>query len=153
MSEAELAALIEGFKSSTIYAVVALAAATGARRGELLALKWSDLDVEAKTLRIERALEQTKKYNIRVKPPKSARGLRTIGLDDATIRMLLAEKERLQRIHANVPEGAAVDLSLVRLPKDCLMFPVPPAPGEDISLTKHRSPRGFSKYFGEHCRR
>jgi integrase len=56
LDETELATLIAGFGSSSLYPVVVLAAATGARRNELLALRWSDIDVEKKTLRIERAL-------------------------------------------------------------------------------------------------
>jgi integrase len=57
LSEPELATLIAGFKSSSsLFAIVALAAASGARRNELLALRWTDLDVAKKTLRIERAL-------------------------------------------------------------------------------------------------
>jgi len=85
LTETELAALITGFKSSTIFDIVVLAAATGARRNEILALRWTDLDTEKKTLRIERAWEPTKKFGLRLKPPKTARGLRTIDLDDATV--------------------------------------------------------------------
>jgi integrase len=154
MTEAGLMELVEGFKSSTVYPVVALGAATGARRNELLALRWTDLDVKAKTIRIERALEQTRKYGIRVKPPKTKRGLRTISLDDATLAMLIAEKERHLRIQAGIPEGSGTaDLSLIKLPPLALMFPTPPAPGEDVSFVKPRSPRNFSKYFREHCQR
>jgi integrase len=61
LDEAQLAALVGGFKSSSLYPIVALAAATGARRNELLALRWTDLDTDKKALRIEWALEQTKK--------------------------------------------------------------------------------------------
>jgi len=89
LTETELARLIAGFKPSSIYPIVVLAAATGARRNELLALRWSDLDADKKTLRIERALEQTKKFGIRIKPPKTKRGFRTIDLDDGTIAVLL----------------------------------------------------------------
>jgi hypothetical protein len=91
--------------SSSHYPVVALAAASGARRNELLALRWSDLDEEKQTLRIERAWEQTKKFGLRLKPPKTKRGLRTISLDAATVAMLLAEKERHLRIKAGIPDG------------------------------------------------
>ena len=35
---------------------------------------------------------------------------------------------------SGVPDGVPVDLSLVRLPDGALMFPNPPAPGEDVSL-------------------
>src|SRR5262249_53879097 len=115
--------------------------------------KWSDLNAEAKTLTISRAFEQTKKHGIRVKQPKTKRGLRTISLDDATIAMLLTEKERLQRVHANVPEGATVDLSLIRLPADAWMFPAQPQPGKDPSLVAKRDPRNFTLRFREHCRK
>jgi integrase len=148
LDEAELARLITGFATSSLYPVVAVAAATGARRNELLALRWGDLNVEKGTLRIERALEQTKKFCIRVKPPKTKRGLRTIDIDVATVALLLKERERHQRIMAGIPDHAAgVDLGLVRLPAGALMFPAAPEPGDDIDFTKPRNPRNFSKEF------
>jgi integrase len=126
---------------------VALATASGARRNELLALRWSDLDTEGKTLRIERAWEQTKKFGLRLKPPKTKRGLRTISLDDGTIKTLLAERGRHQRIHAGIPDGADVDLSLIRLPAGSLMFPATPETGKEFDVTAPRNPRNFSKEF------
>jgi integrase len=143
LDEKQLAALIAGFKQSPHFSVVALAAATGARRNELLALRWTDLDPDKKTLRIERAWEQTKKFGLRLKPPKTKRGFRTIELDDGMINILLAERQSYQRIQAGIPVGAGVDLSLVRLPAKALMFP-------DVlegDFTAPRNPRNFSKEF------
>jgi integrase len=147
LDEAELARLIAGFETSSLYPVVVLAAATGARRNELLAFRWTDLNVENKTLRIERAWEQTKKFGLRLKPPKTKRGLRTIELDGATATMLLREKERHQRITAGIPDGVTVDLSLIKLPVAALIFPAVPLPGEDFDFAKPRNPRNFSKEF------
>jgi integrase len=65
--------------------------------------------------RIERAWEQTKKFGLRLKPPKTKRGLRTISLDDGTIKTLLAEGARHQASMRAFPTGADVDLSLFRL--------------------------------------
>src|SRR5262249_55231514 len=48
---------------------------------------------------------------------------------------------------AGVPDGAAVDLSLVKLPADALKFPCPPRHGEQFSLTKLRSPQDVSNRF------
>lgn len=48
LDEAQLASLIAGFKPSSLFPVVALAAASGARRNELLALRWTDLDPDKK---------------------------------------------------------------------------------------------------------
>lgn len=147
LTEAELATLISGFKSSSIFPIVVLAAATGARRNEILALRWTDLDTEKKTLRIERAWEPTKKYGLRLKPPKTARGLRTINLDDGTISVLIKERETHQRLSAGVPAGSDVDLSLIRLPAAGLMFPNPPERGQGYSLTVPRIPRSVSQAF------
>jgi integrase len=124
MSEAELAALIAGFKEwPSLYPIVCLAAATGARRSEILALRWSDLDVDKKTLRIERALEQTKRFGIRFKSPKTRRGFRTVDLDADTVAMLLEVKRQQQRIEAGVTDQTNIDLGLVKLPANALMFP------------------------------
>jgi integrase len=114
------------------------------RRGEALALRWSDLDVEKKTLRIERAVEQTSQYGLAIKPPKTKRGKRTITIDDDLISLLCAERERIQRVYAGVPDGAAVDLSLIKLPDDALMFP---SPVGDFSLSRPRAPNSTTKEF------
>lgn len=147
LDEVELKKLVTGFATSSLYPVVVLAAATGARRNELLALRWSDIDAQKKTLRIERAWEQTKKFGLRLKPPKTKRGLRTIELDDATMAMLLREKERHQRIVAGIADGVDVDLSLIKLPAGALMFPDLSELREASAFTKPRNPRNFSKEF------
>jgi integrase len=147
LDEEQLRTLLEGFRPSVLFPIVAVLAFTGARRGEVLALRWSDLDVEKKTLRIERAVEQTAKYELAIKEPKTKRGKRTITIDDDLIALLVAEREKLQRIHAGVPDGAKVDLSLVKLPDDALMFPGPPAKDESFSLTRLRAPNNTTKEF------
>jgi len=110
-------------------------------------LRWADLDVDKKALRIEWALDQTKKHGIRRKRPKTARGRRTINLSESTVAMLLAERERHLRICAGVPDGSDVVPALVRLAADALMFPAVPSPGSDFSFTSWRNPRNFSKEF------
>jgi integrase len=143
----QLRALVHGFKGSALFAIVAVAAFTGARRNEILALQWEDFDANAKTLRIERAIEETDAYGLQIKGPKTERGKRIITLDDDLIGLLVAERERHLRIAAGIPSGFAVDLSLVKLPGGALMFPNSPAPGENFSFTKLRSPRNTTKEF------
>jgi integrase len=152
LDEDQLRRLLEGFRPSVLFPIVAVLAFTGARRGEVLALRWSDLDVEKKTLRIERAVEQTAKYELAIKEPKTKRGKRTITIDDDLIALLVAEREKLQRIHAGVPDGAKIDLSLVKLPDDALMFPNFPASGERFSFTSLRTPGNVTKEFGRRAR-
>jgi integrase len=149
----QLRALMEGFHGSVLFPIVAVAAFTGARRNEILALRWSDLDVATKTLRIERAVELTDKYGLALKEPKTARGKRTIAIDDDLISLLCAERETHLRIRAGVPDGVVVDLSLVKLPAEALMFPNPPAPGEGFSFTKLRNPDNTTKEFTRWARK
>jgi integrase len=107
------------------------------RRGEILALRWTDFDPAAKTLRIERALEYTVGHELEFKAPKSERGRRTIAIDDFLIELLRKEREKYLRIVAGVPAGAAVDLLLVRLADEALVFP---SPEGDLSLPRHPDP-------------
>jgi integrase len=87
LDQDELRALVDAFRGSVLFPIVATAAFTGARRGEILALRWSDLDVGAKTLRIERAVDHVKgqPQPLLLKAPKSARGTRTITIDDGLL--------------------------------------------------------------------
>lgn len=70
----QLRTLIESFRGSALFPIVATLAYTGARRNEVLALRWSDLDVSARTLRIERAIDMTSLHGLGLKGPKTERG-------------------------------------------------------------------------------
>jgi len=113
----QIATLVQHFRGYSLYPIVAVAAYTGARRNEILALQWRDLDLVAKTLRIERALEETKgeprQGPVRIlKGPKKDSHKRTIAIDDSLVALLLSVKERHLRLAAGVSDGAVVDLSL-----------------------------------------
>jgi integrase len=148
LEQEQLTTLVSGFRESPLFPIVAVAAYTGARRGEILALRWTDLDADAKTLRIERAIEDTKAHGLRFKEPKTKRGRRTVMIDDGLIALLVTERQKYQRIIAGVPDGQGVDFSLIKLPADTLMFPPPPAPGaNDLNLATPRRPRSVTKEF------
>jgi integrase len=139
----ELRKLLD-FRDSVLYPIVAVAAFTGARRNEILALRWEDLDDTNKTLRIERALDETKD-GLLFKAPKTKRGFRTITIDNDLIALLAAERERHLRIMAGVPDGAAVDLSLVKYPEGALIFPSPA--GTSFDATRPRDPHAVTRGF------
>lgn len=147
LEQEELDALVNGFRPSSLYTIVCVAAYTGARRGEILALRWCDLNLEEKKATIARSIDETKKHGRGTKQPKSERGKRTITIDDGLVALLRAEREKHLRIKAGIPEGARVNISLVKLPADALVFPAPPGPGEDFSFSRLRAPRGVTKEF------
>jgi integrase len=139
LEEDELQRLLAGFK--------------GARRNEVLALRWSDLDAGNKKLRIERAIEKVKKEPLALKGPKREKHKRTITIDDDLIALLLGEREKHLRIKAGVPDGVAVDLSLMKLPDGALMFPNPPEAGEGFLFTRLRNPDNTTKEFTRKARK
>ena len=61
---------------------------TGARLGEVLALRWSRIDLDKKILQVREAVEETKEHGIRFKVPKSKAGRRDITLPDILIEAL-----------------------------------------------------------------
>jgi integrase len=79
LTEDQITDALRELEGHSIYPVAALAIGTGARRGEIAGLIWSDFDLDAKTVTIQRSLEQTK-AGIRVKAPKTEAGTRTISL-------------------------------------------------------------------------
>jgi integrase len=150
LDEAQLKKLVDGFRGSALFLIVAVAACTGMRRNEILALRWSDFDIPGKILHVRRAIEQTK-GNIRFKPPKTKRGIRDIVIDDGLVDLLRVEREKFLRLKAGIPQdGPPVDLSLLKLPADALIFPSFAGPRSDFS--RPRDPRavtrGFSKRAG-----
>jgi integrase len=64
--------LLDSIRHMHIYWPVLLALATGMRRGEILALRWKNLDLDRGMLRVMESLEQTK-AGIRFKSPKTDR--------------------------------------------------------------------------------
>ena len=72
---------------------------TGLRTGEMVALKWHDVDFKNKTLKIQRSMEY--RYSVgewRVGEPKSKSGYRTIPLTDEAIRILKDQKIKNSRL-------------------------------------------------------
>jgi integrase len=70
---------------------VFLALTTGMRRGELLGLKWGDVDWDRGVVSIKRALKQSRR-GLEVKKPKTARSARTIALPPIVIDELRSHK-------------------------------------------------------------
>jgi integrase len=59
----------------------------GLRRGEVLGLRWSDVDLKAKTLTVNQARVLVD-YRVRAEEPKSRNGKRTLPLDDDLVAAL-----------------------------------------------------------------
>jgi integrase len=120
-----LARLVRGFEGHSLYPFVAVAAYTGMRRNEILALRLDDdIDLDRATISVTRNVEDTETHGRRIGTPKSKNSVREFQIDAGLVALLRKVRETALRIVAGVPAGADVDLSLVKLPKDALAFPV-----------------------------
>jgi integrase len=149
----EVTQLLNGFRPTVYYPIVATTVMTGVRLSELLSLRWTDVDFKVHTISIKRAIEQTRKYGLVLKEPKSKRSKRTIGIDPALVAILKAEHEKHLRLRAGVAANSRVSLGAVRLPADALVFPAPSPRDGRINFTALRNPRALTKEVREKIRK
>lgn len=79
--------LLKALEGTPVYAPAALALLTGLRRGEMLALKWEDVDLPAGELHVCAALQQVGSVVTR-QQPKTERSTRTVPLSLQAIVVL-----------------------------------------------------------------
>ena len=94
LDEDEAAKLLQTAKESPIYVAVIIALLTGLRRGEVLALRWSDIDWQRRLISVRQAIVQTKD-GLRFKEPKSRTSKRTVSISQTLIEVL--KKHRTQQ--------------------------------------------------------
>lgn len=129
LDDAELGKLLKHLKGRAIYMPVMLAASTGMRRGEVLALRWKDIDLDRASLQVAQVVEETK-AGISLKEPKTDRSRRTIALPARLVQEL--------RSHRGALAAQRLKLGLGKDEQD-LVFPTWDG--------RMRSPRPFSKEF------
>lgn len=90
-------AIMEAAKGSWLEPPLLIAATTGLRRGELLGLRWREVDLKKGLLRITAAVQRVDGDLLLVEP-KSARGRRTVGIPEMTVKLLgSVRKEQASR--------------------------------------------------------
>jgi len=85
---------------STFEAVFYLALTTGMRQGEMLGLKWSDVDWEKGMLHVQRQLQQVERKGYALVPPKTKAGRRQIKLGQVMLEQLMAHRKRQEQVKA-----------------------------------------------------
>jgi integrase len=121
-----LLAAVRGDSAETAYMLALLC---GLRRGELLALKWEDVDYDAATLLVHRALERIG-TRLEFVEPKSRSGRRILPLPEPLLKALKAHRARQSATRLSL--GPAYD-------DHGLIFP--------NSLGRPLEPRAFNRQF------
>lgn len=94
MSKGQIHQFLAAIANDRMFAAYYLLLATGMRRGELLGLKWSDIDFNNKCLRINRALAKTNTCGAQFSDTKTQRSRRMIPLESEAIQILKRYKQR-----------------------------------------------------------
>jgi integrase len=95
-------------------AMAAIALYAGLRRGEVLALRWNAIDLDARRLSVVCALEELRDGTITVKKPKTKAGRRAVTMPEALVATLRAHRVKQMQV--------SLKLGLGRLPDDALLF-------------------------------
>jgi len=89
----ELRTFLESAAHDRLSAAWTLAATAGMRRGEVLGLRWQDVDLDNARLAVRQTIISVA-YEIKVSTPKTAQGRRSIALDSETVRALRLHRTR-----------------------------------------------------------
>jgi integrase len=100
----QIGRLLEAARGTYLYIPILLAVATGARRGEILALRWRDADLDAGTISVCRSLQQTK-AGLSFKEPKTARSRRVVVLPAFAVDIL--RRHRVEQAEQRLRVGPA----------------------------------------------
>jgi integrase len=104
-TSSELKELLKALEDHRLFAYFRLLAYSGARRGEVLALRWSDLDFDKGTLSISKNRTRIGKTVIEQDSTKGGDGKRSIQIDSETLRIL--KKHRTDQIGERMKAGSA----------------------------------------------
>jgi len=77
ITEEEVARILRASEGTRLHIPIVLAVLCGLRRGEVLALRWSDVDLERRILQVRRSLEEVRvdgRLVLRTKEPKTGKG-------------------------------------------------------------------------------
>ena len=133
-SAAELRAFLKYVSEDRYHAAWLLAGTTGRRRGEILGLRWRDVDLEAGRVAVTQTLLDVRN-ELSFSAPKTGKGRRSVALDSTTLTDLRAHRKA--QVEEKLTWGPAYhdgDLVFAR---------------EDGSAVH---PARFSKWFNQHVR-
>lgn len=105
-TEEQLICFLEQVKSTRYYVYFLLAATTGMRRGEVLGLRWEDIDFDTAKLTVRRSLSRGYKGHT-IQELKTAAGIRTVTLPQQTVAAL--RKHKLHQAKEKLAAGAGYE--------------------------------------------
>ncbi|NFQ36267.1 tyrosine-type recombinase/integrase [Clostridium sporogenes] len=101
-SDKEISILKKALEGHRLKFLILLALGTGLRQGELLGLKWNDIDIDNKQLKVKRSIKQvniisadeTREYKTIEQSPKTKKSKRTVPIPSNLIKFLKEHKNK-----------------------------------------------------------
>ena len=117
---ADAASFLDAAQQDRLWALYVLAIDAGLRQGELLALKWADIDLDARTVAVQRSLVEVR-GKISEDEPKEEESVRSVAIGKASVdalrihrRSMLAEGNAAAEYVFCAPEGGPIHKSNLR---------------------------------------
>jgi integrase len=111
----DVPALLEKLQGSALRVPALLGVLCGMRLGEVLALRWNRVNLDAKIVQVRETLEPTETtHGIRFKSPKSRAGSRDISMPDEVVDALREYRRNQRELRMQLGAG--------KLPDDALLF-------------------------------
>lgn len=107
LSASEVSKILKEAKEDELYPIIVLTIYTGLRKGEVMALKWENVNLAKREIKIEKSLcrvikeigdEGKKHYEYKLMEPKTEKSKRTIPLMDMAIEALNLQKQRQDKL-------------------------------------------------------
>ncbi len=102
MNEDDIHRFLDAARSTPHYTLFFLALFTGMRRSELLALRWSDIDMIMCQLSVTRTIHHLRDGTTIFRPPKTEKGRRLVSLSPATMIVLREHREAQDRLNQSL---------------------------------------------------
>ena len=94
LSQKQVKALLRAAEGERNVALYVTAVHTGLRQGELLGLRWSDVDLRARRLSVARSLKASSAGRLAFGPPKNKASRRSVPLNKTVVSALEAHRRR-----------------------------------------------------------
>jgi integrase len=111
----QIKSVLQALRGRRLYGVALTGLATGMRRGEIVALRWGDVDLDSGKIRVERSLEQTN-AGLAFKEPKTKAGRRIVAIPSSVAAELRNHwrEQQEQRLALGMGKSGAEDLVFPR---------------------------------------
>jgi integrase len=136
----QVSAFLQAAQNTPYFTAYYLELATGLRRGELLGLRWCDVDLELKIVSVNQGLVRTK-AGLVFQPPKTKHGKRTISIPSHVAGVLKFHKKRQENLQEEAGSAWVKEMTFLNKDKpednDLVFTNAIGKPVDPRALTRH----------------